>query len=224
MPEISAKPRPELGRKANALRSKGFLPAVLYGEGVPAMPLTIPIREFQKVLAEAGETSLVIVSVEGKSYNVLIYDVAKDPMTLLPIHADFYAVRMDKPIEAKVPLVFSGESPAVKNDGGILVKVLHEVEVKALPKDLPHEIVVDITRLEKFEDKIYIRDVAFPEGVMAHAEAEEVIALVEPPRSDAELEELTKAEAGEAVAEVKTEREAKSETKAAEEPEEEPAA
>lgn len=188
------------------------------------MPLTIPIREFQKVLAEAGETSLVIVSVEGKSYNVLIYDVAKDPMTLLPIHADFYAVRMDKPIEAKVPLVFSGESPAVKNDGGILVKVLHEVEVKALPKDLPHEIVVDITRLEKFEDKIYIRDVAFPEGVMAHAEAEEVIALVEPPRSDAELEELTKAEAGEAVAEVKTEREAKSETKAAEEPEEEPAA
>lgn len=224
MPEISATSRTEFGRKTKALRNKGFLPAVLYGVGVPAMSLTVSAREFQKVLTAAGETSLVTVSVEGKPYNVLIHDVAKDPMTLAPIHADFYAVRMDKPIEAKVPLAFSGESPAVKNDGGILVKVLHELAVKALPKDLPHEIIIDINRLEKFEDKIHIKDITLPAGVTAEGDADEVIALVEPPRSDAELEELTKAEAGgEAVAEVKTEREVKSEAKAAEEPAEETA-
>jgi len=224
MPEISAKPRLELGHKAKSLRKEGFLPAILYGAGIPATPLTVPAREFQRVLHEAGETSLVTLSIEGKPHNVLIHDVAKDPMTLAPIHADFYAVRMDKPIEAKVPLTFSGESPAVKNESGILVKVLHELEVKALPKDLPHEIVIDISRLEKFEDKIYIKDVTLPAGVTAHGDADEVIALVEPPRSEAEIEELTKAEQGEAVAEVKTEREAKSEAKAIEEPEEEKAA
>ena len=224
MPEILAKLRRELGHKANALRNKGFLPAVLYGEGVPAMPLTVAAREFQKVLAEAGETSLVTLAVDGRPYNVLIHDVAKDPMTLAPIHADFYAVRMDKPIEAKVLLVFSGESPAVKNDGGILVKVLHELEVKALPKDLPHEIVIDITGLATFEDKVHIKDIALPAGVTTHVDPAEVVVLVEPPRSEAELEELTKVEAGEAVAEVKTEREVQSEAQAAEEPEEETAA
>lgn len=224
MAEIKAEKRVVIGKQTKILRNKGFLPAVLYGAGVPAMSLTVPIREFQKILAEAGETSLVTVSVEGKPHNVLIHDVAKDPMTLAPIHADFYAVRMDKPIEANILLAFVGEAPAVKNEGGILVKVLHELAVKALPKDLPHEIIVDISRLEKFEDKIHIKDIALPAGVIAEGDADEVIALVEPPRSDADLEELTKAEAGEAIAEVKTEREAKSEAKAAEEPAEEAAA
>lgn len=175
------------------------------------------MKEFERVLHEAGETSLVMLKLEnGKNYNVLIHDVAKDPLTLKPIHADFYAVRMDKPIEAKVPLEFAGESPAVKNEGGILVKVLHELEVKALPKDLPHQINVDISRLEKFEDKILVKDLVLPSGVMAYIPAEEVVVLVEPPRSEAELEELVKAEAPTAVGEVKTEREVKVEAKAVE--------
>lgn len=201
-----------------------MLPAVLYGAGVPATLLSVSAREFDTILAEAGETSLVTLAVEDKLYNVLIHDVAKDPMTLAPIHADFYAVRMDKSIEANVSLAFVGESPAVKNEGGVLVKVLHELAVKALPKDLPHKIAVDISRLEKFEDKIHVQDLTLPAGVVAHADPDEVVALVEPPRAEAELEELAKAETGEAVAEVKTEREAKSEAKAAEEPAEEAAA
>lgn len=223
MPEITAEVRQKLGRKAKSLRSEGFLPAVLYGEGIPVIPLTVSFREFENVLRDAGETSLVTVSVEGKAYNVLIHDVAKDPMSLSPIHADFYAVRMDKPIEANVPLMFEGESPAVKNDAGILLKVLHELEVKALPKDLPHEIVVDISLLATFEDKIHVKDIVLPTGVTTESDPDEVVALVEPPRSDAELEALTKVEAGEATAEVKTEREVRTEAKAAEAPEEEAA-
>ena len=189
------------------------MPAVLYGPGVESMPLAVAKRDFEKVLREAGETSLVTVNVEGgKAYNVLIHDVAKDPMTLKPIHADFYAVRMDKPIEAKIPLIFTGEAPAVKNEGGILVKVLHELEVKALPKDLPHEIIVDISGLEKVDDKFHVQDLALPSGVTTAVAADEVVALIEPPRSEAELEELTKTEEA-PVAEVKTEREVKVEIK-----------
>ena len=218
MPEISAKTRTDIGKNLNSLRNEGILPAVLYGPGVESMPLAVAKRHFQKVLQEAGETSLVAVKIEGgKTYNVLIHDVAKDPMTLEPIHADFYAVRMDKPIEAKVPLAFAGESPAVKNEGGILVKVLHELEVEALPKDLPHEISVDVSRLENIGDKIHVQDLALPAGVSTLSPADEVVALVEPPRSEAELEELTKAEEAAPVAEVKTEREAKAEAKEGEE-------
>lgn len=218
MPEISAKTRTDIGRHMNSLRRGGILPAVLYGPGMESLPLAVAKRDFQKILQEAGETSLVAVKIEGgKVYNVLIHDVAKDPMTLEPIHADFYAVRMDKPIEAKVPLAFIGESPAVKNEGGILVKVLHELEVKALPKDLPHEISVDVSRLEKIDDKIHVQDLGLPAGVSTIVPADEVVALIEPPRSEAEIEELTKAEEAAPVAEVKTEREAKAEAKEGEE-------
>ena len=191
-----------------------MLPAVLYGPGIESMPLAVAKRDFETVLREAGETSLVTLNVEGgASHNVLIHDVAKDPLTLEPIHADFYAVRMDKPIEAKVPLAFTGEAPAVENEGGILVKVLHELEVTALPKDLPHEIPVNLAGLLKIEDKLYVRDLPLPPGVSAEAPADEVVVLVEPPRSEAELEALSKAEAAAPAEEVKTEREAKAETK-----------
>ena len=224
MPEIAAKMRSQLGKKSSALRHEGLLPAVLYGESVESTPLSVSAQEFEKVLREAGETSLVTLKLEsGKTHNVLIHDVAKDPLTLKPIHADFYAVKMDKPIEAKVPLAFIGDSPAVKNEGGILVKVLHELEVKALPKDLPHEIPVGLTRLENIGDKIHVGDLALPAGVMPMVPDMEVVALVEPPRSEAELEELKKTEAPAPTAEVKTEREVKVEAKAAEGGEEEAA-
>ncbi len=188
------------------------MPAVLYGQDVPSTPLSVLMKDFENVLREAGETSLVTLKVVGgKSYNVLIHDVAKDPLTLEPIHADFYAVRMDKPIEAKVPLAFIGESPAVEGEGGILVKVVHELEVRALPKDLPHEIPVDLTLLEKIGNKIHVKDLTLPAGVSAHAPLEEVLALIEPPRVE---EEAAAAPPEAAPAEVKTERELKAEERA----------
>ena len=188
------------------------MPAVLYGQDVPSTPLSVLMKDFENVLREAGETSLVTLKVVGgKSYNVLIHDVAKDPLTLEPIHADFYAVRMDKPIEAKVPLAFIGESPAVEGEGGILVKVVHELEVRALPKDLPHEIPVDLTLLEKIGNKIHVKDLTLPAGVSAHAPLEEVLALIEPPRVE---EEAAAAPPEAEPAEVKTERELKAEERA----------
>ena len=220
MQELTAKSRTELGKKVNALRRAGFLPAVVYGEGVASEPVAVTLRDFEKVYREAGESSVIELRVAGgKNLNVMIHDVAYDPLTSKPIHADFYSVRMDKEIETKVPLVFVGESPAVKGEGGILVKVMHEIEVKALPKDLPHEISVDITPLDKIGARIYVKDIALPQGVKSLAEAQKVVALVEAPRSEEELKSL-ETEAAPVVAEVKTEREVKVEEKAVKEPEE----
>ena len=213
MPNLSAEKRIAIGSHLNTLRNQGVLPAVLYGEGVASTPLSVPTREFEKVFREAGETSLVTLKVGDTSYNVLIHDIAVDPLTLKPIHADFYAVRMDKPIEANVPLIFTGTSPAVEQEGGILVKVMHELEVRALPQDLPHEIVVDIEGLMKIGDKLQVKNLVLPAGVVAKAPVEEVVALVEPPRSEAELEVPEKVEEA-APAEVKTEREIKAEREA----------
>ena len=109
MPEIKAEKRTIVGKQTATLRKAGLLPAVLYGEGIPTMSLSVSARDFEKAFRESGETSLLTLNVQGdKAYNVLVHDVATDPLTLKAIHADFYAVRMDKHIEAKVPLAFTG--------------------------------------------------------------------------------------------------------------------
>ena len=216
MRELKANKREELGKKTNALRRAGFLPAVIYGEGVKSSPLSVLYKDFEKIYKEAGESTLIGLDVDGKPYNVLIHDIKRDPITGKPIHADFYSVRMDKEIKTKVPVEFFGESPAVKNDGGILVKVMQEVEVEALPQNLPHSIRIDITPLAKFEDRIFARDMFLPEGVKISVGAEEVVALVEPPRSEDELAKL--AEVAEAAPiEVKTKKEIKAEAEKAKE-------
>ena len=208
MQELKAQSRIELGKKTNALRRAGFMPAVLYGDGVLSQAIKVSSRNFEKVLKEAGESTLVSLKVDETLYNVLIHDISRDPLRGTPVHADFYAVRMDKEIRVKVPLEFLGESPAVKNDGGILVKVLQELEVEALPKDLPHVLQVDLSGLVVLESKFKVGDIRLPDGVRIIADPEDVILLVEPPRTAEELGELELAPVAE-LKEVKTEQELK---------------
>ncbi len=145
------------------------MPAVLYGKGKKAVSLEINHRDFRRALKEAGETTVIKLKVEGgdqkgKEKNVLIYDVEKDPLTERFTHVDFYEVRMDEKMTAFVPLVFVGEAPAAKV-GGTLVKNKQEIEVRALPKDLPREIEIEISGLATFEDRIFAKDIKAIDGV-----------------------------------------------------------
>lgn len=210
---LQAKYRTELGRKVKPLRRGGFLPAVVYGEGVPSKSITVSYKDFEKVYREAGESTIVDLDVDGKQFNVLIQDIARDPIRGDLVHADFYAVRMDKVLRTKVPLAFIGESPAVKNEGGVLVKVVQEIEVEALPKDLPREIRVDVSQLAALESRIKIQDLTILQGVKLIGDPDEVLVIVEKPRAEEELESLKQAPVAEAVAEVKTEQEVKREVK-----------
>lgn len=196
MRKLSAKPRTIFGKKTKAIRRRGEIPAVLYGSQEESKTISVSEREFAKVWREAGESSLVELDLlDGGIRNVLIHDVMFDPVHDQPVHVDFYVVRMDKLIETTVPLVFEGESEAIKALGGVLVKVIHELEIEALPRDLPHEIVVDISKLRVFEDRILVADISLPGGVTTKIDPEAVIALVEAPRSEEELASLeTKAE------------------------------
>ena len=208
MQELRAQPREIKGKAVKTLRQRGFLPAVLYGQSTPAAGISVSYKDFEKVYKEVGESTLLKLDVAGSPHTVLIHDVAYDAMRGTPIHADFYAVRMDKALRVSVPIVFSGESPAVKNEGGILVRVVQELEVEALPADLPHELHADLARLDVLKSRILVKDILRSAKVKIIADGEEIIALVDEPRSEEELATLVVASTPE-IAAVKTEREVK---------------
>lgn len=183
--ELKAESRNVTGHKVKHLRAQGVLPAVLYGKKQDAISLQVPVKEFEKVLKEAGESTLVYLNVGSDAYPTIIHDVARHPLTGMPIHADFYKVRLDEKIKTNVPVVFVGESPAVK-DGSIFVRNVNELEVEALPTDLPHEVTVDISRLAVVGDQITLKDVTVPNAaVIGHAD--EIIASIIAAKSEEEL-------------------------------------
>jgi|SRR3989344_785412 len=174
---IKAKKR-DLGVKLNTLRKEGGIPAVFYGLRKKTTPITMSIIEFKKIWRQAGESSAVKISLPEGDIDALIHEVQVDPITDEPTHADFLAIDMKKKIQVKVPLEFEGIAPAVKNGIGNLVKVLHEVEVEALPSDLPHTLIVDITKLETVENQIFVSDIKLPAGVVVITGSDEVVASI----------------------------------------------
>lgn len=183
MLELQTENREVFGKKLESFRKKGKLPAVLYGPKEKSQPLFISSKDFKKIWADAGESTVIQLNLGKSKKEVLIQDVAMDPVKDEPIHVDFYAVLMDRPIQASIPLVFEGESPAIKT-GGILVKVTHEIEVEALPKNLPHELVVNISSLANFGDRILAKDIVLENGVKLVGASDEVIALMEAPKEE----------------------------------------
>lgn len=194
MPTLAAKQRVLKGRKTYQLRNEGLVPAIVYGAGGDPENITIDRNEFVRVFRTSGESTLVELIIDGgTTRNVLIQDYQLDPVRDEVIHADFRAVDMNTPIEAEVKLNFIGESLAVKGLGGTLVKARESVLIKALPKDLVSSLDVDLTKLATFDDAIRIADLDTPEGVAFVDDIERTIAIVAPPRSEAEMAALDEA-------------------------------
>lgn len=168
------------------IRKAGFMPAVFYGKKEASTPIKLQYAIFEKTLKEAGEST--ILHLEGKDIDVdvLIHEVDLDPVTDKPRHADFYAIEKGKKLEVSIPLEFIGVSPAVKDLGAVLVKVMHEIEIEALPKDLPHKIEVDLSKLATFDSVITAGDINMPEGVVLKEKATEIVASVYEPKEEVE--------------------------------------
>lgn len=183
--------REKKGKAAKALRQTGQLPAVMYGHSFESTSISVDSKAIERAYAKVGGSQLVGLKLdEARSRNALIHDVQRNPRTGALTHVDFYLVRMDEKLKTEVPLHFIGESTAVYQDEGTLVKNLDMVEIEALPGNLPENLEVDISVLDTFDKVIHVSDLAVPEGVEILTDAEEVIARVEPPRSDEELAEL----------------------------------
>jgi large subunit ribosomal protein L25 len=196
----------------NALREKGFIPAVVYGHGIDTINLMVPEKEFDKFYKKVGANTMI--ELEWKSgakkekRPVLIHEVQHDYLKGKTMHVDFYQVRLDEKIKTHIPLVFINEAPAVKNLSGILVKSLQEIEVEALPQELPQTFEVDLSKLETFESNIKVKDLSIPSSAKVFISSETVIASVTPPRSEEELE-ANKQAVVEKLEEVKVETEEK---------------
>lgn len=188
---LRAKKRTVLGRQNKRLREQGFIPAVVYGKKTDSCSLQVNSQDFKEVYKKAGDTDIIdlVIEDEGKEQtkSVLVQDVSNHFLNGLPIHIDFYEVEMDKPITTNVPISFIGESPAVKL-GGILVKPMSEIEIEALPRDIPHEIFVDISMLTDFGQKLCARDINLPPKVKVLIDENVTIATVDAPITDEELE------------------------------------
>ncbi|MFA5838356.1 MAG: 50S ribosomal protein L25 [Candidatus Paceibacterota bacterium] len=174
------------GNKIEQIKKDGNILAVYYGKKTESTPISISMVEFKKMWKEVGESGVFNIKDGNKEMQALIHNVQLHPVSDEPIHVDFYIIEKGQTVEVSIPIEFFGESPAVKNLGGVLVKVLHEIGVEAEPKDLPHEIKVDISSLIDFESRITIKDLKFPEGVKSTEEPDEVIALVSEAKEEVE--------------------------------------
>ncbi len=160
------------------LRSLGRIPAVFYGPKEKNTPISVSTIEFIKIYKKAGESSVIILNDGKNEHEVLIQDIDVHPVTGAPRHADFYVIEKGKKVKVNVPLIFEGVSPAVKDKGAILVKVARDLEIEASPKDLPHELKVDISSLVEFSSTITAKDIKLPSGVSLVAGSDEIIASV----------------------------------------------
>ncbi|MFA6197669.1 MAG: 50S ribosomal protein L25 [Patescibacteria group bacterium] len=189
---LTAQPRTKIGRQTKILRRDGILPAVLYGKNTETTPVQINYREFAKIFELAGESTLITLQLDGKPFKVIIHDVTKNAVSDKFDHVDFHQVDLKEKVEAEIELQFEGTPPAVKDLGGVLVKSLDKIKVEALPQDLVAHIVVDISNLKNFDDIIHVSDLKIPDTLKILDRGDETVALVQAPRSEAELEELDK--------------------------------
>ena len=191
MLKLNTEIRNVFGKKLKEDRKEGKLPAVVYGKGKESKALFVNLNEFKKIWNKIEESTIVKLQ-GGSDDDVLVYDAEKDPVRGEFVHVDFYALDVDKPITADVNIVFEGVSPAVKELGGFLVKVLHKLEIEALPKDFPHEIKIDVSKLANIGDRITVKDLAFGKSVKVNAREDQVIVLAKP-HEEEKVEEAPKA-------------------------------
>jgi large subunit ribosomal protein L25 len=185
--ELNASERKVFGKNLKALRKEGQIPAEFYGRGMENRALTIQKKEFQSLFKTAGENTVITLVMEGKKQPSLIYDVHYNPVSGEILNVDFYGVRMDEKIRTAVPVEFVGEAPAVKEKGGVLAKGVTEIEVEALPGDLPHSFTVDISVLAELDQSIYVKDIAIPANVRIMLEPETAVVTVTPPAPEEEI-------------------------------------
>jgi len=184
---LTVQKRTVSGRRVNALRREGLVPANVFGKKIKSFAIQASLKDFEEVLRRAGETGIVELSIKNgkkaEGASVLISNVQKDPVTDLPIHVDFRQVDLKEKIEAQVPIEFSGESPAEKTGIGTVVHYVNEVSVEALPTNLPEKFEVDISSLVEVDQAVLVKDLKYDKAkVSVKDDPEKIVAKVEPPQ------------------------------------------
>lgn len=193
--DLKATKRESFGRALFRLRKTGITPAIIYGpELKESVSVFLNLNEFIKIYKEAGESAIIKLAIEGdKAREVLIKDVVFDPVRGVITHVDFYQFKAGQKLELEATIKFIGEAPAVKELGGILVKNLHALTIRCLPKDIISEVVVDLSSLKAFDAKIHVSDLKVPEGVEILQDKNDVVIVVKEPEKEEEVKPAAEA-------------------------------
>lgn len=175
---LEANERSAIGKKVRAIRRQGMVPAVLYGHGVDGLPIQVDAKEVEQLLSDVSASTLIDLQVDGEDHKVLVRDVQRDVIRRDLMHVDFLKVAMDVAIRTTVPVELVGEAPAARELGGILVTGVTEIEIEALPEDLPDRIIVDLEPLKEIDDAIAIEDLYLGDGVTILTDTSENVAHV----------------------------------------------
>ena len=172
--ELRAEPRTLTGKRARYLRRQGLVPGNIYGHGKPSTAVQVEAKALQSVLARAGINSLVTLLIDGATRSAMLREIKRSPRTGLPLHVDLQEVALDEPIRARLPIVLTGESPAVRA-GYVLVRPLDHVNVEGLPARLPHALHIDVSGLTNHDAALRVRDLEVPDGVRVLEDPDEMI-------------------------------------------------
>jgi large subunit ribosomal protein L25 len=175
--KLKVEERKVLGKQVKKLRRDGILPCNIYGKGIKSTAVQVPQKDFDAVYKEAGETGLVDIELGDKVTPVLIHNMQKDFRGNI-LHAYFFQVNLKEKVKTMIPLEIVGEPKAVLDKIGLLMNILSEVEVEALPAELPENIEVNVEHLTNIDDQVTVADLKVPEGVTVLTEAEQVISKI----------------------------------------------
>ncbi len=186
---LKCTPRKVLGRKVKALRREGVLPVNIYGKEMKSQALQLPLVDFVKAYRMVGETNIVDLMIAGqkKVLPVLIHHPQVDPVTGDFLHVDFHKVSLKEKVVTMIPVELKGKSAAAESGEGVLITILSELEVEALPTDLPDKLEVDISKLAKIDDAVRVKEIKIDKKkVKILADENQIVVKIEKPAGEEE--------------------------------------
>ena len=200
--QLVVDPRMVTGKKVKALRRQGIIPAHLYGHRTESLAVQISTQTVNTLLRNAGANTIIDLHINGESEPrpVVLRGVQRNPVTGELTHVDFFQISLTEKLHAEVPLVLTGEPPAVSIYGGVLLQTLDHLPIEALPTDVPDRIEVNVGHLETLDSTVFVRDLLVPASVQVLADPGQVVAKVAAPRLAAEIEREEAEAAAEAAA------------------------
>ena len=186
---LQAEPRTIMGKAVRHLRQQGLLPANLTGNSMTPLALQVRGSDVDRMLKAFGRTTVIQLTIASLAAprTAMLGSVQRDPISGAIKHIDFIQVDLTQKMRASITLHVVGESPAVKNNAGILLQLMNQIEVEALPDDLPKDIEIDITALVNVDDAVYVRDLSLPAGVVVFADSGDAIVRVAQTRGSLEV-------------------------------------
>lgn len=186
--KISAEKRTLTGKQVKKLRREGIIPANVYGKKIKSQAIQVKLEDILKVFEEAGETGLIELKIGKDQRSVLIHNIQKDPIGDLPLHVDFLQVNLKEKVTAQVPVEVVGECPAEKQGLGTLVQYIDEIEVEALPMDLPEKFEIDASKFEEVNQTYLVSNIKVDlKKVDIKTDKEQIIIKIEPPKKEEEI-------------------------------------